>query len=293
MSCAYQLKSPIETPSKNGFIFSFHSFKPIFFDGFDIQITANTIPGMKSEGNTCNDIDECAEGIDTCEDVIETCVNKQGSYECQCSDGYARDNDGVCADINECADGTHTCADTIETCMNNVGSYDCPCSSGYERIDGICVDIDECALEIDDCHAEKDLCENRQGTYECIRLPMPYEEAIRVIQDWIGMTSEVLELAKHDRAGKFDNRAHKLQRNALKSYKVDCSAPFSPVTIGQNHFGVWEKDATRSADVCEQTTTMKAGLNAWVINYACNDESNKRKAKRVAKFTEKLTNPYC
>ena len=62
----YQFKSPIETPSKNGFIFSFHSFNPGFFDGFDIQITASTIPGMKSEGNTCNDIDECTLGTDTC-----------------------------------------------------------------------------------------------------------------------------------------------------------------------------------------------------------------------------------
>ena len=122
---------------------------------------------------------------------------------------------------------------------------------------------------------------------------MAYEKATMVVKDWIEMTTEVLEQANHDRAGKFDNRMHKLLRNALDSYDADCTKPYDSEKFGNNDFAVWEKYATRSDDVCEQTTTVKAGLNAWVENYACMDKKNKRQTKRVSKFIEKITNPYC
>ena len=242
-----------------------------------------------ASGN-CVDIDECARGTDTCATTIETCVNNVGSFDCPCSSGYERGADGVCGDIDECAVGSHSCAAIVETCVNNVGSFECPCSSGYERVEGVCVDIDECAREIDTCHAEKERCENLAGSYECICLPMSYEDAMSTIREWIDMTTEVLEEAEHGRAYKFDVRMHKLLRNALESYDANCTTPYNVDRIGKNEFAIWEKQATRSSDVCVQATTVKSGLNAWVEIYACMD---KKQTHRVSKFIGKVTNPYC
>ena len=122
---------------------------------------------------------------------------------------------------------------------------------------------------------------------------MSYEDAMLTIQEWIDMTTEVLEIADHGRAYKFDVRMHKLLRNALESYDVNCTIPYDSEKIGENDFAIWEKQANRSDDVCDQATTVKAGLNAWVDNYACMDKNNKRQTKRVSKFIQKITNPYC
>jgi len=122
---------------------------------------------------------------------------------------------------------------------------------------------------------------------------MSYEEAMSTIREWIDMTAEVLKEAEDGRAYKFDVRMHKLLRNALGSYNNNCTTPYNSDLIGKNEFAIWEKQAARSNDVCVQATTVKAGLNAWVANYACMDKKNKKQTHRVSKFIEKVTNPYC
>ena len=235
---------------------------------FDLKITANLRPGFEWDPvtpTTCYDIDECARGTHTCTGYLETCENTVGSFNCPCISGFEKDASGRCEDIDECAEGTHTCNAPSETCRNTVGSFECPCSRGFEEKDGVCVEID----------------------------PMPYEDAILLIEEWIDMTTEILETADHDRVGKFDNRMHKLLRNALQSHDTNCVTPYNTKKFGKNDFAVWEREATQSDDVCEQTTTIQAGLYAWVDNYACMDKNSKRQTKRVSKFIEKITNPYC
>lgn len=134
--------------------------------------------------------------------------------------------------------------------------------------------------------------EEREGSV-CVCKPMSYENAMSTIREWIDMTTEVLEEAEHGRAYKFDVRMHKLLRNALGSYDANCTTPYDFDRIGKNEFAIWEKQATRSSDVCVQATTVKAGLNAWVDNYACMDKKNKKQTHRVSKFIGKVTNPYC
>jgi len=54
----------------------------------------------------CDDIDECREGIARC-GTNSQCVNTEGSYECTCSRGYARNETYGCLHVpGMCPDGT-------------------------------------------------------------------------------------------------------------------------------------------------------------------------------------------
>jgi thrombospondin 2/3/4/5 len=62
------------------------------------------------EGNfqrqRCDDIDECREGIARC-GANSQCVNTDGSYECTCSRGFAKNATYGCIQVpGMCPDGT-------------------------------------------------------------------------------------------------------------------------------------------------------------------------------------------
>ena len=112
-----------------------------------------------------------------------------------CEDGYkhAVSDDGLgvlCVDINECLDAD-ACGDNA-SCENNDGSYSCICDDGFVKDDAD----------------------------ECFWPAMKYPDAVRTLQDWIAMTSDVL--ADHSRLEKFTLRTGKLARNALNSIDSDC-----------------------------------------------------------------------
>ena len=41
--------------------------------------------GWRGNGQQCQDIDECLEGTSGCD---HTCINKPGTYQCACAEGY-------------------------------------------------------------------------------------------------------------------------------------------------------------------------------------------------------------
>lgn len=81
------------------------------------------------------------------------CLNKDGSYWCNCTDGFTGiGTNNTCfgkgplsdvhthtayssfpahADVDECVDGSHSCSDDA-TCHNSIGNYSCTCIVGYE-----------------------------------------------------------------------------------------------------------------------------------------------------------------
>ena len=68
------------------------------------------------------------------------CVNKAGSYDCQCQGGYEKDQwDGTlkqCKDINECSSGSASAYPVCGAnthCVNTIGSYTCACDTGFTQ----------------------------------------------------------------------------------------------------------------------------------------------------------------
>ena len=75
------------------------------------------------------DIDECEVIDDLCGD--DTCQNTDGSFTCQCADGYILLLPTLdCVDDDECTDPT-SCDDTA-ICTNTDGSYSCSCAEGFK-----------------------------------------------------------------------------------------------------------------------------------------------------------------
>uniref|UniRef100_A0A8C4YJN6 Latent-transforming growth factor beta-binding protein 4 n=1 Tax=Gopherus evgoodei TaxID=1825980 RepID=A0A8C4YJN6_9SAUR len=134
------------------------------------------------------DIDECLTGSPC--GPHGRCSNTEGSFRCECSQGYrAGAPGGPCAgkcgtrggltgpgrtptlltpsfaDVNECLEGEF-CFPHGE-CLNTDGSYTCLCAPGFIARDGRhCQDVNECETLQGVCGAE--LCENVEGSFLCI-----------------------------------------------------------------------------------------------------------------------------
>ena len=78
--------------------------------------------------STCDDIDECNEGLNDCHFNAE-CKNIPGGFNCECKEGFFG-NGTFCGDINECA-ANNPC-DKNAACMNTDGAVVCSCFEGFE-----------------------------------------------------------------------------------------------------------------------------------------------------------------
>ncbi|KAK0170128.1 hypothetical protein PV328_010728 [Microctonus aethiopoides] len=80
------------------------------------------------KNKTCQDVDECAEGLHGCLPEVEECRNTDGAYECdvQCRKGFTFSrNLGICVDINECRELENPCPGIKSICINLPGQYRC------------------------------------------------------------------------------------------------------------------------------------------------------------------------
>ncbi len=119
--------------------------------------------GWSGNGQTCSDVDECAD-LSTC-GVDAVCVNELGGFRCACPPGFEGDPNLRCVDINECTNGMANCSQAAD-CTNERGGFMCTCRAGFTGDGVTCMDIDECALDIDGCDTNA-TCVNRRGGFEC------------------------------------------------------------------------------------------------------------------------------
>ena len=158
--------------------------------------------GTEGDGMVCVDVNECFGEGDVSHDCTspgQGCVNTEGSYRCECLDGYI-EGDNSCEDINECllnpceqlcinTDGGYSCGcytglsynaalDMCEpdnacaadcgtgVCVVIGGSDECVCESGYtfDSTSKDCVDTDECT---DGLHMCQHICTNIPKSYTC------------------------------------------------------------------------------------------------------------------------------
>eukprot|EP00057_Strongylocentrotus_purpuratus_P026973 XP_011681447.1 PREDICTED: uncharacterized protein LOC105446390 [Strongylocentrotus purpuratus] len=85
--------------------------------------------GYTLAGTQCVDVDECSSLIATCLPKA-LCVNTDGSFHCQCPEGYYGDGMTSCSDIDECMTND-TCHPILAHCSNTQGSFVCTCAEGY------------------------------------------------------------------------------------------------------------------------------------------------------------------
>lgn len=58
------------------------------------------------------------------------CVNTDGSFRCECPQGYVLDSTGrKCIDDNECLSNLNICGNG--TCSNVIGGFECNCNDGF------------------------------------------------------------------------------------------------------------------------------------------------------------------
>ncbi|XP_034936091.1 fibrillin-1-like [Chelonus insularis] len=95
--------------------------------GFKFNITTKT----------CQDVDECAEGLHGCLAQVEECRNTEGAYECdvQCRKGFFFSRSlGICLDVNECREIDNPCPGIRSICVNTPGAYQCRMPSEASEI---------------------------------------------------------------------------------------------------------------------------------------------------------------
>uniref|UniRef100_A0A674N1I0 CD97 antigen-like n=1 Tax=Takifugu rubripes TaxID=31033 RepID=A0A674N1I0_TAKRU len=107
-------------------------------------------PGFNSVAQECSDLDECQANEDNPdEDEIcgenTQCFNTNGSFYCQCLEGFlssqnsvnfSADSAAVCRDIDECNDSPGLCGTDAE-CFNTAPGYSCICDSGFISSTGV------------------------------------------------------------------------------------------------------------------------------------------------------------
>ncbi|XP_059150382.1 mucin-like protein [Physella acuta] len=113
--------------------------------------------GYVDVNRRCIDVDECNTTSSPCSQV---CINTEGSYECECEEGYLLSSvDGKTCIEKDCSNKCYQ--DNTEVCEQSTGR--CICKSGWTG--SVCsIDVNECLA--DPCPTNR-ACKNIDGGFEC------------------------------------------------------------------------------------------------------------------------------
>ena len=136
----------------------------------------NTLEGAGMGEEGCADIDECKDDLLNMCDRDANCFNTDGTYTCECKEGFHGTGFNVdlgswrsaygkssiergCFNINECKTSRTDC-DPNATCVDLEGLFRCECNTGYHGSGDKCFDDDECKLGTHNCDPMKSICIN-------------------------------------------------------------------------------------------------------------------------------------
>ncbi|XP_063328127.1 adhesion G protein-coupled receptor E2-like [Pelmatolapia mariae] len=150
-----------------------------FFLIMVLSVSADCPQGYSAKKKQCIDTDECKDEKPCGENA--TCTNTNGSYYCQCKDGFRNSKGevnftaGKCKDIQECLEIKDICGPNAK-CENAIPYYSCTCDDGFISTTGnktfrhhqnaTCEDINECQKR--NACGQNASCYNTQGSYYCI-----------------------------------------------------------------------------------------------------------------------------
>ncbi|CAB4026027.1 von Willebrand factor D and EGF domain-containing -like [Paramuricea clavata] len=126
--------------------------------------------GYSGDGVNCTrmdgKVDECVKKPQVCHSNAK-CMYNNGSYVCQCTDGYTGDGKNNCTDVDECIQTPDICHQNAN-CTNTEGSYSCQCLKGYTGDGKLnCSDTDECTSSPNISCIQNAQCSNTVGSYVC------------------------------------------------------------------------------------------------------------------------------
>ncbi|XP_078656045.1 uncharacterized protein LOC144902462 [Branchiostoma floridae x Branchiostoma belcheri] len=219
----------------------------VAYGGYNYRIGFNAwINDGKTVSRTAPDINECNRYNGGCEHV---CVNTDGSYRCDCRDGYQLSGSMDCVDINECA--SSPCRNG-GTCRNLVPWYRCDCAPGWKGVN--CeTDVDECVINGGQgpCDPNYGICRNSPGSYRCW-----CQVGFEIKEDQHGC-KDVDECLANGGRGPCDH----ICTDELGSYRCSCRDGYE---LGSNNKSCVDTDDCRS-NPCENGATCHDGNG----NYSC------------------------
>ena len=157
--------------------------------GFERDETGHCVDTDECSVNICNENADCTnsdgsfecncrqgffgDGIEkcligSCPDARcpqnQKCITATG-IECECVEGFLLNDKSTCVDIDECETGTHRC-DEEANCVNTAGSYTCSCKAYYSGNGFSCKLSDRCGAGFHNCHNDA-ICTNTYTSYSC------------------------------------------------------------------------------------------------------------------------------
>lgn len=131
----------------------------------DGQLECVCQAGYRGDGERCEDIDECEEGLDECAEEAE-CINRPGGYQCECRRPEFVGDGRSCVAVDACDERLNVC-DPNADCENEDDGVACTCRPGFSGDGCGCGDVDECADESAYSCAANARCVNTFGSYDC------------------------------------------------------------------------------------------------------------------------------
>ncbi|XP_037392153.1 hemicentin-2 isoform X1 [Pygocentrus nattereri] len=176
---------------------------------------------ISTHSNTCQDIDECAEGSHMCHSN-QQCVNTVGRYRCQaqCGPGFKPSSAGSsCEDVDECQESS--VSPCQHQCFNTLGSFRCACRPGYQLVGHRCLDVNECLQSV--CPVNQQ-CRNTEGGYQC------FESCpAGMTQSESGVCTDVDECEDGSHACRYSQ----ICQNTLGGYTCVCPRGFRSQGVGR------------------------------------------------------------